>query len=1568
MNIKRKVLFVVAIIIIAILALGQNLSYSATGKTLHVGLTPERYVYSKTNNQYNQTGAGYKIRKNDGKSESETLEESNLQKVWQILSYTDKAKSAINGCNYYCLDVSAGTVWQNEDTESVVDYNEYYDLVSEKDTIAGLSSTTYNNVVKNNYGQLLWILDNIYIPDGTNESEKIALLTEAIAETDIVLDEEPCILTDADMQAVQQAVIWYFTNGYDNYESEDLLKISTDMEKYNSLMDYKKTEGEGPSREEQAEALYNYLVDSANKNASSYTSATGAPITIQNNTLGITKNGENYIVGPISISKNNDLSYTLNFAVTNGDGSAINEYYFSDSEGNTKGANVTIKNLVGQGEFYITVPAKDVTEVNVKISGNYSNTKKTLWVSSTSNNEQPIVEIAKETLPIEVNLKAIPETPKYFDLALRKAIIKVNEKQNFLNEAGNEAKRVVTYETSSLAQGTTATYRHRKDPVVVETGDTITYAISIYNESDISGYAKEIVDILPVGIVPKNTNGTVTTSEKGNKYSYTYDSTNNIITFVIDEANAKNLEPYAQGNTLDSETIIIECIVNQEASTTVSTYLTNIAYISKAYNAETKEEIILEKLKDRDSEPGTYPKYSASELNTTGKTYSGYVGNSSNNSVYDDTNNSYYYKGLQDDDDFEIAVVLPKEFDLKLMKYISAVNGEESDRTITVDTTNLNKVVNGVKITTADYNVSKTPIAVKNGDYVTYRFRIYNEGEVDGYAKEISEDIPEGLEFVYSKEVDYQNDSSLTEEDKKAIEFNANNYWSFNKEDLDENAKVLKVSTDYLAKDVFLNGTETSNPKDHLISAFDLEKDDGKGSGLSSVEVSIMLKVTASNNFASIITNNAAITEDTDKRGNIVDDRDSDSDENNKKQENWKKENSDDYYDEDKKWPKYEEDDEDYDNIVLKTLDLSLRKFIVAVSKDTTFEEGEYLTLDGTKETEYTRAPKVDVSKLNGKDENGKTTTTSIYNHSKEPVSVALGDYVLYTIRVYNEGELDGYASEITDYLPEYLNYIECNFNNSYGWSIEKDGKTIKTSYLKEEKLNAYDEEMETLDYKDVQILCRVNSKAKYSENITNIAEITEYRYEDGRIEKNDRDSTSDDLKYPEDVPGYKDDEIASGKTYIEGQEDDDDFEKVYVPYFDLALRKFITQVDDENITTRIPTVTYEDGKITYNHTKDPLDVVVGDIVTYTIRVYNEGEIAGFSELVSDDMPEYLEYLPQNETNIEYRWKMYDSEGNETQDVSKAVKITTDYTSKAYGEELMKKQNLEENPNLLNVFNPNAEISNTNPDYADVKVAFKVKDPNSSTYLIVNKAQITEDSDKNGKSVEDVDSKPDKWNEGEDDQDYENIKVQYFDLSLLKYVSQVIVTEDGKEVITETGNTGNKQTDIIPKVEIHRKKINSTVVKFKYTIKITNEGDIAGYAKEITDYVPDGLKFHAEDNTGWTDEGNNVISTTLLENTLLQPGESGEVTVIFRWINAQDNLALKTNWAEISKDDNDKDAPDIDSTPDNRVKGEDDIDYAEVILAISTGLGENIILYVTIAGVVLVLLASGIILIKKFVL
>ena len=103
-----------------------------------------------------------------------------------------------------------------------------------------------------------------------------------------------------------------------------------------------------------------------------------------------------------------------------------------------------------------------------------------------------------------------------------------------------------------------------------------------------------------------------------------------------------------------------------------------------------------------------------------------------------------------------------KEFDLALRKYITKINGKEltgaDDRTPKIDTSKLNEVdASGNKITTAKYTHSKTPIVIKQGDIVTYKLRIYNEGELDGYAKEVADYIPEGLGYLMNHKTNTDN-------------------------------------------------------------------------------------------------------------------------------------------------------------------------------------------------------------------------------------------------------------------------------------------------------------------------------------------------------------------------------------------------------------------------------------------------------------------------------------------------------------------------------------------------------------------------------------------------------------------------------------------------------------------------------------------------------------------------------------------------------------------------------------------------------------------------------------------
>lgn len=57
-------------------------------------------------------------------------------------------------------------------------------------------------------------------------------------------------------------------------------------------------------------------------------------------------------------------------------------------------------------------------------------------------------------------------------------------------------------------------------------------------------------------------------------------------------------------------------------------------------------------------------------------------------------------------------------------------------------------------------------------------------------------------------------------------------------------------------------------------------------------------------------------------------------------------------------------------------------------------------------------------------------------------------------LRVYNEGEIDGYAKRNKDHLPSNLEFVDGDFNKQYGWTVSEDGRTVTTKYLENAKIN----------------------------------------------------------------------------------------------------------------------------------------------------------------------------------------------------------------------------------------------------------------------------------------------------------------------------------------------------------------------------------------------------------------------------------------------------------------------------------------------------------------------------------
>ena len=157
---------------------------------------------------------------------------------------------------------------------------------------------------------------------------------------------------------------------------------------------------------------------------------------------------------------------------------------------------------------------------------------------------------------------------------------------------------------------------------------------------------------------------------------------------------------------------------------------------------------------------------------------------------------------------------------------------------------------------------------------------------------------------------------------------------------------------------------------------------------------------------------------------------------------------------------------------------------------------------------------------------------------------------------------------------------------------------------------------------------------------------------------------------------------------------------------------------------------------------------------------------------------------------------------------------------------------------------------------------------------------------------------------------------------------------------------------------------SSMVVEYKFTI--TNEGGIAGYVKKLADYLPEELKFNSELNKDWYEGKDGVIYNASLANTIINPGESKEVTLILtKNMNGDDDFGLINNSAEIYETSNDYGALDIDSTPGNKATNEDDYSTANVLTSVKTG---DIVIYTTLIVTIIAIVGVGIYMIKKKVL
>ena len=114
------------------------------------------------------------------------------------------------------------------------------------------------------------------------------------------------------------------------------------------------------------------------------------------------------------------------------------------------------------------------------------------------------------------------------------------------------------------------------------------------------------------------------------------------------------------------------------------------------------------------------------------------------------------------------------------------------------------------------------------------------------------------------------------------------------------------------------------------------------------------------------------------------------------------------------------------------------------------------------------------------------------------------------------------------------------------------------------------------------------------------------------------------------------------------------------------------------------------------------------------------------------------------------------------------------------------------------IVNKEGEISDENPDYLDAQVLCRVTERATSGRVLVNYAQIADDSDENGNPIDDIDSTPDNFvnpdREFEDDE--EVVAKPKINIVITTYYKGTALEESMKKLESYLDNADQNENDI----------------------------------------------------------------------------------------------------------------------------------------------------------------------------
>ena len=561
---------------------------------------------------------------------------------------------------------------------------------------------------------------------------------------------------------------------------------------------------------------------------------------------------------------------------------------------------------------------------------------------------------------------------------------------------------------------------------------------------------------------------------------------------------------------------------------------------------------------------------------------------------------------------------------------------------------------------------------------------------------------------------------------------------------------------------------------------------------------------------------------------------------------------------------------------------------------------------------------------------NGKTTEeteTGIINITgKKEVNTSeakVGDTLTYTIKLTNNGNADGTVT-VTDEIPAGTTLVEKSITNngvesngtitwtdvevkagdtvevSFKVTINSDTKTSVTNKAVIDG-NKPTEEVETKVANITGTKTVDKTEAKVGDTLTYTIALTNNGNADGTVTVTDEIPTGTRIK-DENTTGYNKEtntmtwsnvEVKAGKSVeltLEVEVKDDTTDTV----------KNVAKIDNKEIPEKPETKV---ANITGTKTVDKTEAKVGDTLTYTIALTNNGNADG-TVTVTDEIPTGTTLVADsitangsyNEENKTITWTDVKVEAGKTAEVSFKAIINSDTKTS-----VTNKAVIDGNKPTEEVETKVANITGTKT--VD-KTEAKVGDTLTYTIALTNNGNAdgtvtVTDEIPTGTRIKDENTTG--YNKETNTMTWSNVEVKAG--KSVELTLEVEVKDDTTDTVKNVAKIDNKEIPEKPETKVANitgtKTVDKTETKvgdtLTYTITLTNSGNADGMVT-VTDEIPTGTTLVADSITanGSYNEENKTITWT---DVKVEAGKTAEVS--FKAIINSDTKTSVTNKAVI---------------------------------------------------------------------